>query len=264
MATRSGSFWQGKTVLITGASSGIGRALAVELARNGARLILVARRERLLHQLAQFIGGWGAEAVILPLDVGDPVQLRALKNTVDQQIGPVDVVIANAGRGGQMDPEHWDLEDIINLFQVNAIGAIGTVAAVIPGMLRRRSGIVIIISSLVAWLPQPFSIAYGASKASMAYFFESLRPVLKPQGIEVVTVYPGFVHTEMTAHGRYPMPLALTGEEAARRIIRGIEQGRRRIVFPTLLAMGIRLVSLLPEKIRDAVFLHIWRKISNG
>src|SRR5690606_13475599 len=142
------------------------------------------------------------------------------------------------------------------LFKVNTLGAIGVAAAALPYMMRQGSGHLAVVSYLVASLPQPFSIGYGSTKAAVSYFFESWRPALRGRGIKVTVIYPGFVHTEMTAHKRYPMPMAMTAGTAARRIRRGLERGQGRIVFPRRAAAALVLARMLPLGLRD----RIWRR----
>lgn len=255
--------WQGKTALVTGASSGIGRALAVELARHGARVALAARRLELLQATERSISRLGGEAAVFAVDVSDPLAVQRVVQAVAERWGHIDVIVANAGRGGQVIPEQLDVDDIADLFHVNTLGAVYCVAAALPQMLKRGAGHIVVVSSLVAWLPQPFSIGYGATKAAAAYFFESLRIAVRNRGIKVSVVYPGFVHTEMTAHGRYPMPFAISAEDAARRIRRGLERGKAQIVFPWRAAAAIKLAGLLPRGIRDRLWwrlLPLWQR----
>src|SRR2546423_6528424 len=173
--------WQDKVVLITGASSGIGRGLALELARRGAKLGLVARRKEVLDDLVNEIdatgkvnGGGESSVIVVAADVQDRESMKTAADQVRARFEKIDVLIANAGIGGNDDSTRLDAAKFANVINTNVIGASNSVAAVVPQMVARRSGQLVVISSLAAYRGLPKSAAYCASKAAVSAFFESL------------------------------------------------------------------------------------------
>lgn len=248
----SKSFWQNKTVLITGASSGIGEALAVELARHGARMGLFARREQRIAALARQIRTAGAWALALPGDVREREQVEAAVARLERESGPIDVLIANAGRGmhGQDETSAAVVEDV---YAVNFFGAVYAFEAVLSGMRARGGGRIAIVSSGTALLPKlAASATYASSKAALGRYFEGLGGELRPEGIVVTTIYPGFVRTEMTSGHKF-MPFALEADHAARVIRRAIEKGKRRYLFPRRTFWLGRVAQLVPTGLQVRV-----------
>ena len=168
--------WRNKTILLTGASSGIGEALSVALAEKGATLGLVARREELLADLAARCEAVGGKAMVLPCDVVDPTALHSAADRFREAHGHIDVMIANAGIGGN-DPltRAYDPTSVKKLIDINLLGAVNSIHAVVPQMIERGSGHLVAISSLAGFRGLPKSAAYSASKAGMTAFFESVR-----------------------------------------------------------------------------------------
>lgn len=239
------AFWQGKSVLITGASSGIGEALALELARHGARVGLFARRADRIEQLAARVRSEGGEALPLPGDVADREQVHRAVERLAREFGPVDVLVANAGRGMHGENE-FDGGVVASCYAVNFLGAVYAFEAVLPGMRERGQGHVAVVSSGTALLPRlAASPTYASSKAAMGRYFEGIGRELRSEGIAVTVIYPGFVRTEMTSGHKF-MPFALEAGEAARLIRRSIERGKRRYIFPRKTIWLGRLVQLLP------------------
>lgn len=242
---RRSTFWQGKNVLITGASSGIGEALSIELARHGARVAMFARREDRLRRLAQRIEREGG--VALPLK-GDVSRREDVGRAVDHMIaqwGPVDVLVANAGRGMHGDAE-TDGETVRAVYGVNILGAVYALEAVLPAMQSRGRGHIAAISSGTALLPRlAASHTYASSKVAMGRYFEGMGRELRLEGISVTVVYPGFVRTEMTSGHKW-MPFAVEPDRAAILIRRAIERGRRRLLFPRKTFWLGRIVQLVP------------------
>lgn len=238
-------------MLITGASSGIGEALAVELARLGARVGLFARRADRLKRLAARIEHDGASALVLP---GDVAIRQDVHRAVEQMVAhwrTVDVLIANAGRGMHGAAE-TDAEAVRHVYSVNFLGAVNALEAVLPWMRRQGRGHVAAISSGTALLPRlAASPTYASSKMAMGRYFEGLGRELRAEGIFVTVVYPGFVRTEMTSGHKW-MPFALEPDEAAFLIRRGIERGRRRVIFPRRTLWLGRIAQLAPLKVQLA------------
>jgi len=238
--------------VVTGASSGIGTELVRELARSGTRVALLARRRDLIEALAAEVAASGGSAIPLPCDVRDRVAVHAAIAEAGQRLGPVDLLIANAGVGHSIPAEQFDAPLFEDTIRTNLLGAVYAVEAVLPGMLARRSGHIVGISSLAAYRGFPLTYAYGASKAGLNSFLEGLRAEISDRGVRVTTVCPGFVRTPMTAKNRGPMPFLLDADDAARRILRAIRNGRRVYNFPWQMAALMAIVRLLPGRLLDA------------
>ena len=249
--------WSDKVVLITGASSGIGRGLAVELASRGAKLGLVARRKDILDEIVTEIaaggenGGEHSASVAIPADVQDAESMRAAAGRLQSRFGRVDVLIANAGIGVSNDAAELDAGKLANVINVNVIGAANSVAAVISEMVRRRSGHLVAISSLAAYRGLPKSAAYCASKAAVSAMFESLRLDLKPHGIDVTIIHPGFIKTPLTAGRKAKLPWLQELEPAVKKIVTAIEKRKKSYAFPWQLATIVRAGMIMPNAMYD-------------
>ena len=237
----------GQVAVVTGASSGIGRALAIQLAAAGCRVGLVARRRPILEQLAAEIAQAGGTAVVAPADVGDRPQVMAALGHVARQLGPVDLLIANAGVGAPTLLEPFNMTEIEKMFRINTLGPIYAIEAVLPDMLRRRRGHLAAVSSLAGYKGLPGESAYCASKAALITFLEGLRIQLRSRGIAVTTICPGFVRTPMTSVNDFHMPWLLEPEEAARRILKALRRRVKVFNFPWQTTLLMRLVAWLPD-----------------
>ncbi len=244
--------WSNKVVLITGASSGIGRGLALELARRGARAGLLARRGDLLREVVEEIQSHGGKAIALPADVTDANAVRAAAGKLRNEFGPMDLLIANAGVGATIAARNLESEGVAKVFSVNVIGVVNCVTAVIPQMIERGRGQLAVISSLAAYRGLPKSAAYCSSKAAISSLFESLRLDLQPQGIDVTIIHPGFIKTQLTAGRQAKLPFLLEVDEAANRMIRAIEKRKKSYAFPWPLATLVRIGMVMPN------FLYDW------
>jgi len=244
--------WRDKVALITGASSGIGRAVAVELGRGGASVALLARRAEELVKVAEEVEREGGRALTLPADVRVAPDVAAAVARVEELWGRVDVLVANAGFATVKAASELRAGEVSDMIAVNFIGASNCVSAVLPGMVRRGAGHLVAISSLASFRGLPKSAAYSASKAAMSTFFESLRVDLKKSGIKVTTIHPGFIRTPLT-DGRKSLPFLVEVDVAARKIVRAIEQGRRTYAFPWQLAGLVRLARLMPNALYDRI-----------
>ena len=243
--------WSQKVVLITGASSGIGRALALEWGRRGARLGLTARRGEELLRLSEEIERAGGEALALPADVRDPVALNAVAERVRERWDRIDVLVANAGMSSTAAATKLNAGEVGDLISINVIGVVNSVAAVLPAMLERGSGHLVAISSLASYRGMPKSGAYSASKAAVSTLFESLRVDLRKSNIAVTTIHPGFIRTPMTAGRKKKLPFLLEPEDAACRIIRAVERRARTYAFPWQLAALVRVIRHIPGAVYD-------------
>jgi NADP-dependent 3-hydroxy acid dehydrogenase YdfG len=236
-----------RTVFITGASSGIGRALAVEYATRGARLALAARRADELERTLAQVREQGGDGFVLPLDVTDPAAVRDVVARAARELGSLDLVIANAGFGGQTDAAAMQWEDVVPMLRTNVEGAMATLVAAIPIMLAQKQGQLVGISSLAGRRGLPQTATYSATKAALSAFLESLRMDLAPAGIRVTDVQPGFVHTPQTAQATNPMPLIWPVEKAARVIARRLERAPAIISFPWPLSTLTAIARVLPH-----------------
>ncbi|CAN5792572.1 SDR family oxidoreductase [soil metagenome] len=237
--------------MVTGASSGIGRGVAVELARRGARLGLVARRRETLLEIAAEIESFGGLAVALPGDVRDANAVEAAADRFRERFGVIDVLIANAGIGSTNDAAELRAGEVAGVINVNLIGAANSVAAVIPDMVAKGHGQLVVISSLAAYRGLPKSAAYCASKAAVSAFFESLRLDLQPRGIDVTIIHPGFIKTPLTAGRHAQMPFLMELDVAVGKILRAIEKKKKSYAFPWQLASVVRAGMIMPTSLYD-------------
>jgi len=236
----------GKTVLITGASSGIGEALAVALARERCRLLLVARRREVLQALADRIRSSAADVDIFVADVRDAGQCAAAVGRAVEKWDRIDVAILSAGVGVYRRVHEFDAVEAGDLIAVNVTGLIYCVGALLPVMLRQQAGMIVGLSSLAGHFVSPVSSVYSASKAAVTTFLKGMRLGLRRHGIGVLTVEPGYVHTPMTAQNKR-MPFVISADDAAERIVRAIRQGRSVLRFPWPMTIAARLAGCLPE-----------------
>jgi short-subunit dehydrogenase len=243
--------WSDKVVLVTGASSGIGEALAVEFGRRGASVGLLARREEVLGEVARKVEAAGGRAFAVAVDVREAEAVREAAAKVREQFGPIDVLVANAGVGEITLARAFDIEVVTQVLSVNVLGAMNSVAAVLPQMLERGSGQIVGISSLAAFRGFPGSGAYCASKAALSTFFESLRAELRPSNIYVTTIHPGFIDTPMTRGRNRKMPFLQDADRAAGQMLRAIEARRRTYAFPWQLATIARIGRWIPDALYD-------------
>jgi len=242
--------WSDKVVLITGASSGIGRGLGIDLARRGAAVGLLARRGEVLQEIVEEIETAGGRAVALPGDVTDANTVRTSACRLRRKFGRIDVLIANAGIGGTTYAVDLCEKEVAELINVNVIGVVNSVTAVVPHMIECGKGHLVAISSLAAYRGLPKSAAYCASKAGVSALFESLRIDLMGTGVDVTIIHPGFIKTPLTA-GRRHMPYLMELDEAIKKIVRAIEKRKKSYSFPWQLASIVRACMLLPNPVYD-------------
>jgi NAD(P)-dependent dehydrogenase (short-subunit alcohol dehydrogenase family) len=227
--------------LVTGASSGIGEALCRRLVQRGDRVVGVARDE---EKLAAFALGLGPAFTPMPCDVSDREAVSRLGEALPEL---PDVVILSAGIGRLDSRKQLDATLHERIFATNYFGVLYVVEALLPRFRERGRGVFVGISSLAARRGMPRSVAYAASKAALSSALESMRMTWGSKGIRFIRVEPGFVATPMTA-GNGSMPFLMSADEAARRILRGVDKGRLDIVFPWPMALLFSLLRLLPER----------------
>ena len=245
-------------VFITGASSGIGAALARHYAARGAVLGLVARRRDALAALVASLPG---EHAIYIVDVADGAALQAAAADFVARFGLPDVVIANAGVSvGTLTEEADDLPAFERVMRTNVLGMVATFQPFAAPMRARGSGRLVGIASVAGIRGLPGAGAYSASKAAAIAYLESLRVELHGSGVRVVTIAPGYIETPMTAVNRYPMPFMLPVDEAARRFVGAIDAGTTYTVIPWQMGVVARLLRLLPNAVFDRIFARAGRK----
>jgi len=249
---------QAPRIFLTGASSGIGAALARHYAARGAVIGLVARSEERLREVAAALPG---KHFIYAADVTDPAAVAAAAQDFMQRVGTPDIVIANAGVSvGTLTAEASDLPVFQRVVDTNLMGMVHTFAPFIAAMTAAGRGTLAGIASVAGIRGLPGSGAYCASKAAAISYLESLRGDLRGSGIKVVTLAPGYIETPLTAINRYPMPFILPADVAARRLARVIDRGCSYAVVPWQMAIVAKLLRLLPNSVFDRLFAHAGRK----
>ena len=237
----------GQNVLITGASSGIGAHLAHELSRRGAGVGLLARRAERLAELAGEIRADGGRAAWATADVTDAEALREALDGVAAELGGADVVVANAGWGRPEPPHRFQPGRAAEMYDTNLLGMLHTIDWALPRFLENRRGHLVGVASVASFAGFPNSASYCGSKAAMRVHLQSLRVSLKPYGIAVTTLCPGFIESELTEKNRFPMPFLWKTDRAARKIANAIEKRRGEVVFPWQMKLVvIALTRLLP------------------
>jgi short-subunit dehydrogenase len=246
--------WQDKTVFLTGASSGIGEGLALTLAKRGAVLGLVARRGELLRELAEKCETAGGVARAYPADVTDPSAIKEASEAFIKEFSTIDVLIANAGMGGNDEATRsYHPPSVKRVVDVNLMGAVNAVHAVLPKMLEQGHGQLVAISSLAGFRGLPKSAAYSASKAGMTAFFESVRLDVKLKGISVTIIQPGFIRTPLTAGRANKMPFLMELDDAIPLFIKAIEKKKKFAAFPWQLATIVRAGKFMPAWMYDRI-----------
>jgi len=239
-----------KSILITGASKGIGAALAVEYAAPENFLAISGRNADRLHAIAQQCRNKGARVEIKILDVTDVSGMSQWISNVDARVC-LDLVIANAGIAGGVDGAGKGPIATRKIFKTNIDGVINTVIPILNSMEKRRRGQIAIMSSLAAFRGIPSTPAYSATKAAVRVWGESLRARYAANGIKISVICPGFVQTGMTANNPFSMPLIISSGKAAKIIRRGLERNTARIAFPRRMYFFAWLFGILPPSMSD-------------
>jgi len=241
-------------IVITGASAGLGRSLALAYAAPGVVLGLIGRDKERLEASAQACRTKGAKVETGQIDVRDAVAMQAWLHQFDDTHS-IDLLIANAGAASTLaSAQDWEeLERTVAIFDTNFYGALHAALPVIARMRLRKNGQIALISSLAALRGMAISPAYCASKAAIKVYGDSVRPILSREGIRMSIVLPGFVKTAMSDVFPGDKPFLWSADRAAQYIQRKLKAGRAEIAFPSLLAFGMRLLPLLPAVMADAV-----------
>jgi len=251
-----------RSIWIIGASTGIGRALAENLAREDRGLFLSARHEPPLDRLAAQLPG---RAEALPLDIIDAQSVATAAEFIGGRCAGLDMVIINAGTCEYIDASDIDPAVIRRVMETNFHGAVHAVHAALPLLRYARQlrqsvrPMLVLVSSSVTYLAMPRAGAYGASKAALRYLAESLKLDLQHEGIDVRIVSPGFVKTPLTDRNDFPMPFLMDADTAARRIVRGLAGSRFDIHFPRRFTWLLKLLALLPAPLRHRLLGRLSR-----
>ncbi len=231
---------------ITGASSGIGRATALELARRGYRVAATARRVEELSELSREAAGMGLRIDAFPGDVTDREGMAALVARIEAGAGPVALAMLNVGTFFRDRPGDWCGEDFRRTMSVNFDGALNGFAPLVPRMTARGRGQIAVMASVAGYGGLPGAAAYCASKSALIVACASMRPQLAREGVAIQVICPGFVRTPLTDHNDFPMPFMIGVEDAARRICDGFEREGFEIAFPRRMTWLLKAINLLP------------------
>jgi len=234
--------WKGQRVWLIGASSGIGEATARLMMQRGARVALTSRNQDALIRLA------AGKAHVAPADVSDRASLKTAFDEVCAAFGGIDVAIVNAGTHQPLRAWELDAESAEKLVQVNLVGAMNATALLAPYFAQRGAGRIAITASVAGYGGLPTGLVYGATKAALINFAETLYLDLAPKGVAVHLINPGFVKTPLTDLNDFTMPALIGVDEAAREILAGIERGQFEIHFPKRFTRVLKLLNLLPYR----------------
>ena len=236
-----------QVAIITGASSGLGWELAKTLAAQQCAVGVVARRKDRLDALVQEIQSAGGKAACAVADVSDRAQTITAIHALRDQLGPVDLLIANSGVGVPTMLEPINTDEVEWMFKVNTLGVVYSIEAVLPEMLQRGKGHLAAISSLAAYLGMPGESGYCASKAAVNLYMDGLRTQLRSRGIHVSTICPGFIETPMTAANTFKMPWLLKADRAAQLIVKALARKKKIYNFPWQLSLLIKFAGYVPD-----------------
>ena len=247
-------FWKDKVIFLTGASSGIGEALALAMATRVATLGLVARRGELLKELAEKCERNGGRARYFAVDVTDAKAVAEAAQSLRNEFGKIDILIANAGVGGNnAETRNFNAEAVAQVININLLGAVNAVSAVLPPMLENKSGHLVAVSSLAGFRGLPKSAAYSASKAGMTAFFESVRLDVQDRGVAVTIIQPGFIKTPLTSGRANKMPFLMELEDSIPLFLSAIERRKKFAAFPWQLATFVRAAQVFPAWLYDGI-----------
>ena len=239
--------FENRTILITGASTGIGKAIAQKLLQKSCNLVLTARRDNLIHDYINETANSLANVKIIKSDVSIKEDVKNAYHLTFSEYGKIDIAILNSGVGHTVTPDTFDSKYAENSINVNFLGVIYWIEQLLPEMMKRKEGIIAPVSSLADNRGYSGSGFYCASKAALSIFSEGLSVDLKKYGIKVLTIKPGFIKTPMTSKNKFKMPFLMSAEKSADIIIRGIEKEKSTIQFPFPTALGAKLIGLIPS-----------------
>ncbi len=239
--------FENKTILITGASTGIGKAIAQQLFQTSCNLVLIARRNELIQEYVKNDKNRLAEVKIIKCDVSLKDQVESTYQKIIDVFGKVDIAILNAGVDNKVTPETFSSEKAEKTININFLAVTYWIEQLLPGMMRRKSGIIAPVSSLADNRGYSGSGFYCASKAALSIFSEGLAVDLKKYDIKVINIKPGFVKTPMTDKNKFKMHFMVSAKKAANYIVRGIEKEKSIIQFPLPTVLGSKIIGSFPS-----------------
>jgi len=251
-----------KKVFITGASSGIGKALALAYAKQGATIGLTARRIDILHDVAKEVESLGGTPIVYQLDVQDAGTCKSIADQFMQDAGGIDIAIANAGIGGDDGLFSGNSDTINTILNTNILGVTNTLLPFLPALKEQKNGAIVCISSVASFLPLPFHGGYSGAKIAIRMIFDSWRPTLDKYNIKTVSICPGFVDTPIVKGParRFPMKSA---EDAAERFVKVIDWGYSTYVYPWPYKILIWIVRLTPQRFYNWLIKKMFSKPIN-
>jgi short-subunit dehydrogenase len=242
-----------KRIWCTGAGKGLGRSVALTLAARGHHVAISARTRSDLDALVDEAADLPGQMVAFPLDVADESAVFGTLEDIENSLGPLDLVILNAGTHIPVDAASLTVKPFRDLMETNFMGTMHGVAAVLPRFIGRGRGHLAVVASVAGYRGLPTSAAYGASKAALINMCEALKPELDRAGVTISVVNPGFVKTPLTDRNDFPMPFLMEADDAAEQMVRGLESGRFEITFPKRFTWGMKLLRCLPYSLYFAV-----------
>ncbi|NWG28286.1 MAG: SDR family NAD(P)-dependent oxidoreductase [Ignavibacteriaceae bacterium] len=245
--------FKNKTVLLTGASSGIGYSLAKLLPKENCSIALISRRIEILDKLINEIGSANVKVSAYKCDVGEINEVKTTFGEIKKDFGKIDIAILNAGTSSRKDIRTYSASAANEIFKVNTLGIVNCVEQLLPDFINRKEGMIVGVSSLAESRGFPKSGFYNASKAAATLLLESLRIELKPYNIKVVIVKPGFVRTPMTDKNEFHMPFIIDVDKAAKIILNGIKKEKKIVQFPLPIVIGSKLVKFMPDWLFDLI-----------
>lgn len=236
-----------KNIFITGASSGIGEYVAYEYAKQGATIGLAARRKELLEKVSAKCIELGGKPMIYKTDVSDQTDTKKAIDDFITESGGIDIVIANAGISGKIDLESGNADEINRMLSTNILGVTNTVLPVLPTMLEKQSGRVVVVSSIAGFRGLPGRSGYSASKVAIRFMANSWRSSFAKDGISFTTICPGFIDTDLTGSHKYYMPFLMNVEVFAKKMVNAIEKKKKIYIAPWQWRFIIPLIKTVPE-----------------
>ena len=246
-----------RVVWVTGAGKGLGRQVSLQLAEAGWRVAATSRTAEDLNSLAADAQHFAGSVHPFPADIIDRDAIDGLVEKIEDEIGPLDLAILNAGTYLRFGLEDFSAERFAHQMEINVNGTVNCLSPVLKRMKNRRRGQIAVVSSLSAHRGLPLASAYGASKAAITNMCEALKPECDLHGVGLSVVHPGFVRTPLTDQNEFPMPFLMSADDAARRLIDGLNKRKFDITFPTRFALLMRGVRCLP----DAVYFWLTRRM---
>jgi len=238
-----------KTILIIGASSGIGREVAKQLSKNSNRIIICARRQNELEQLSKEIEALGSTALAIPVDALDQIQASELVTQTITKFGSIDIALLNVGDGPSFNMSRATVDDITRNMDINYTSMVNFLVPLIAQMKTQGFGTIAHTNSLAGFIGLPMQGPYSAAKSASRLLLDSCRTELKPFGIKFVSVYPGFIATDRVQDNGIPAPFEISEQKAATHIIKAIEKEKNDYLFPFVTASLIRVARLLPKRV---------------